>query len=215
MHIPDGFISPKVYLPAYAVAGLLWSGTIHRLWKRLDDATIPSLAVTTALAFVLMMILIPLPGGTSAHVTGVALLAISFGIGNAFLAISLVLFLQMVLLGAGGITTLPVNALAIGLIGGATAVAVYRTIKGIQETVALFLAGWFSINIAALLVGLILGIQPALAHREDGTPLFFPFGISIAVPALIIPHLLIGIGEGILTVLVSRLLTRRGIGRSR
>nr|MCU0841202.1 energy-coupling factor ABC transporter permease [Thiobacillaceae bacterium] len=67
MHIPDGFLSPQTYLPAYAVcAGLWWVG-MGRLKASLDEETLPYVAVLTALSFVLMMVAIPLPGGTTAH----------------------------------------------------------------------------------------------------------------------------------------------------
>jgi cobalt/nickel transport system permease protein len=214
MHIPDGFIAPKLYLPAYLIAAGLWFTGLRRLRRRLTEETIPLLSVTTALAFILMMLLIPLPGGTSAHATGMAVLAILFGVWISFLAISMVLLLQALLFGAGGVTTLPVNALAIGFVGSVVAVSVFRTLRRFHETAALFLAGWLALNVAAALIGIALGIQPVLARREDGTPLFFPFGIGIALPAVVVPHLVIGVGEGILTVLVYRLFSkRRGTGR--
>ncbi|MBD3336610.1 MAG: cobalamin biosynthesis protein CbiM, partial [Candidatus Eisenbacteria bacterium] len=74
MHIPDGFIAPQMYLPAYAAAAGLWSYALRRLRRTLRGDTLPRLAVLTALTFVLMSLTIPLPGGTSVHATGVALL---------------------------------------------------------------------------------------------------------------------------------------------
>ena len=55
-----------------------------------------------------------------------------------------------------------------------------------------------------LVVALVLGIQPLIAHQPDGTPLFFPFGIEITLPAVLLPHLVIGIGEAALTVPIWR-----------
>ena len=71
-------------------------------------------------------------------------------------------------------------------------------------------AGWLSVNAAALLLALVLGIQPLIAHTEEGQPLFFPFGLSVTLPAVMIPHALVGIGEGVLTLFMWRLLARRG-----
>lgn len=202
MHIPDGFISPKVYLPAYGISAGLWMYGLAQMKKKLAEETIPLLAVLTALAFVLMLVLIPLPGGTSAHAMGVGILAVLFGVWVSFASISLVLLIQMLLLGDGGITSFPVNALAMGFAGSAAAYYAFRMIRPFQQRVALFAAGWLSVNVSALVSAIVLGIQPSIAHSSQGTPLFFPFGLSITLPAVMIPHLLIGIGEGVLTVLV-------------
>ncbi|MFH1756120.1 MAG: energy-coupling factor ABC transporter permease [Candidatus Latescibacterota bacterium] len=208
MHIPDGFISPKLYLPLYGVSAGLWVYSLKRVKRELDESALPHLAVLTALAFVLMLLTIPLPGGTSVHAMGVGLLAVIFGVWTTFLAISLVLLLQALLLGDGGVTSLPVNAIAMGFIGSLAACCAYRAIRGANETVALFAAGWLSINVAAFAAAIALGIQPSLAHGADGTPLFFPFGLSITLPAVMIPHALIGIGEGVLTVLVFQFVSK-------
>jgi len=205
VHIPDGFISPKMYLPLYAVAAGCWAWAIRRLRRTLDERTIPWLAVLAALSFILMMVTIPLPGGSSVHATGICLLAVVFGVWPAFLAISLVLLIQALLFGTGGITSLPLNALAMGLVGGAIAAGVFRTLKGWNETAALAAAAWLSVMVPAFLVALALGLQPLIASAEDGTPLFFPFGVEVTLPALLLPHALLGVGEGLLTVLVYRL----------
>jgi cobalt/nickel transport system permease protein len=202
MHVPDGFISPKVYLPAYAVAAGFWIYALKRAKDALNEETIPTLAVLSGLSFVLMTVTIPLPGGTSVHATGIGILAVVFGIWISFIAVSIVLFLQAVLFGAGGVTSLPVNALAMGLVGSAAAYYLFNGLRGIHERTALFAAGWISISLSALLVALILGLQPRIAHTEEGIPLFFPFGLSITLPAVLIPHMIIGIGEGLLTVFV-------------
>jgi cobalt/nickel transport system permease protein len=208
MHIPDGFITPVMYVPAYGAAGALWAYCVRRLKSEVDEHTIPILAAVTALCFVLMMVAVPLPGGTSAHATGIALLALLFGIPVAFLSLSLVLLLQAVLFGEGGITSLPINALAMGLAGGITARLVFGALRRLDQRVALFAAAWFSVMVSALLVALALGVQPLIAHDPDGAPLFFPFGLRVTLPAVLLPHALMGIGEGILTILVYRIVTR-------
>jgi len=208
LHIPDGFITPKVFIPAYAVSIGLWTYGIRRVKRDLDEEAIPKLAVVTALSFIFMMILIPVPGGTSMHAAGIGLLAVLFGIWVSFLAISVVLLIQAMLFGAGGMTSLPVNALAMGLAGSAAGYYVFKIFRGRSERIALFAAGWMSLNTSAFLAALILGLQPLLAHAEDGTPYFFPFDLSVTIPAVMLPHAVMGIGEGILTVLIYRVVTR-------
>jgi cobalt/nickel transport system permease protein len=200
MHIPDGFISPKLYVPAYAAAAGLWAVGARRIKRRLSVETIPQLAVVTALSFVLMMIALPFPGGTSVHATGIALLAVIFGVWTAFLSISLVLLIQALFFGIGGITSLPVNALAMGMAGSVAAVIVFRAVKPLSERAGLVAAGWAAVCVSAFLTAVALGLQPALAHSETGIPLFFPFGLDVTLPAIMLPHLFVGVGEGVLTL---------------
>lgn len=210
MHIPDGFLSPQTYLPAWGVATVAWAWAGRGLAQRLDETLVPRLAMLTALAYALGLIMLPLPGGTSGHAIGVAALALIFGVRLAFLAYSGVLLLQALLFGAGGITALGVNALALGLVGAAVAVGLRRLLARCGDSVAVALAAFVSLQVSALLIALVLGVQPLIAQREDGSPLFFPLGFAVTVPAVLLPHLLIGIGEAALTVLVWRYASRKG-----
>jgi cobalt/nickel transport system permease protein len=138
------------------------------------------------------------------------MLALLFGVRTAFLAYSLVLLLQALLFGAGGITALPINALAIGLVGGVCAVSGFRLLQQWRMEVGIVLGAVLSVLVPGLIIALVLGIQPILAQREDGTPLFFPFGWEVTIPALLLPHLIVAIGEAILTLLVWRYANARG-----
>jgi cobalt/nickel transport system permease protein len=209
VHVPDGFLSPQTFLPAYALAGGAWAYAARRLRRRLDDALLPRLAVLSAAAFVLMTVMLPLPGGTSAHASGIGILAVLFGPWTTFAAVSLVLVLQALVFGAGGVTVLPVNALAMGLAGSAAGCLGYRLLEHLDERLALFTAGWLATVVPAGLIATVLGLQPLIARSPEGQPLFFPFGLSISLPAVVGPHVLLGVGEGLLTVLVVRYLRRR------
>ncbi len=204
MHIPDGLLSPQTYLPALAIAVPLWVIAGRRLARELGDATIPRLAVFTALALVLSTLMLPLPGGTSGHAIGVALLALLFGPWIAFMAYTLVLLLQALVIGAGGLTALPVNALAMGWVGAWCAVLLHRLIAPWHRDAAVLLGVGVSIVLSALIVALILGAQPSIAQRPDGSPLFFPFGPMVTVPAIVLPHLAIAAGEAVFTLLILR-----------
>jgi cobalt/nickel transport system permease protein len=204
MHIPDGFLSPHTWLPAAGLAVGVWTWATRGLRAQLDETLIPRLAMLTALAYGLGLVMLPLPGGTSGHATGVAMLALLFGLRLAFLATSGVLLLQALLFGAGGLTALPVNALAMGLAGAAAARAAFRLLRPFSETAAVAIAAWLSVMVSGALVALVLGIQPWIAARPDGTPLFFPFGPEITLPAVLLPHAFIGVAEAALTLLVWR-----------
>lgn len=209
MHVPDGFLSPQTYVPAYALAAGAWAYAARTLQRRLDETLLPRLAVLTALGFVLMSVMLPLPGGTSVHASGIGILAVVFGPWITFAAVSLVLLLQALVFGAGGITVLPVNALAMGLGGSVAACLGYRLLKPLDERAGLFAAGWLATAVPAALVAVVLGVQPAIAQTTDGQPLFFPFGLAVTLPAVVVPHALLGIAEGLLTILVVSFLRRR------
>lgn len=211
MHIPDGFLSPQTWVPAYGLAALAWGWAGRGLARQLDETNLPRLAMLTALAYGLGLIMLPLPGGTSGHVLGVAALALIFGLRSAFIAYSGVLALQALLFGAGGMTALAVNALTLGLAGAAVALVVKAAlIRFCGETLAVALATFVSVLLSALLVALVLGVQPWLASDEQGRPLFFPLGLAVTVPAVLLPHLFIAAAEAVLTVLIWRQARRRG-----
>ena len=212
MHVPDGFLAPRFYLPLWAALLPAWIVALRRLRRRLDERTLPRLAAATAVAFALSSVALPLPGGTSVHASGVGLLATVFGPAAAFASLSLVFLIQALVLGQGGITALPLGALALGLVGGSVAAGLHRLLGRRLPRTALFLAGAGGTLAAAAVVALALGLQPALAHRPDGTPLFFPFGLGVTLPALLLPHLVVGAAEGVLTVLAWRAFRGRATG---
>jgi len=200
MHIPDGFISPQTYLPAAILgAGLLFYG-----YKKvaLDVEKIPMLSGVSAMAFVMMLIIIPIPGGTTVHLSGIAILALLFNPWVAFMSISLVLLIQALMFGDGGVTSYPINMLSLAFLGSFSAYYGYALVKRYSEKYAIFFAGWVSIVIPSLFIATILGLQPIIASAEDGTARFFPFGLDVTLPSIVLPHLLLGVLEGLVTVAV-------------
>ena len=205
MHIPDGFISPITYIPLWGAAVLLWYQAFKKV--SIESEKISFLATLSALSFVLMMVAIPLPAGTSAHLSGVALISILFSPYLAFSAISMVIVIEALFFGQGGVTTMGINISAIAFLGSFSAYYTFKALKNINETTALFIAGWVGMNIPALFVALILGIQPHIASVA-GEPLFFPFDLQTTTIALLLPHTLLGIAEGLITVTLYRFLKK-------
>jgi cobalt/nickel transport system permease protein len=201
MHIADGLISPQTYLPIAVVVVPLWWVAIRKM-RHQSDQVLPRLAVFTALALVLNTLMLPLPGGTSGHLIGVSLITLIFGPWMAFLAYSLMLLLQALILGAGGITALPINALVMGFIGAWITWGVFHLTRPLLPKFSIGLATFCSVSISATLIAVILGIQPMIAAAPDGSPLFFPFGLAITFPAIVIPHMFIAFSEAIVTFLI-------------
>jgi len=203
MHIPDGFLAPTITIPAYAAAAPLWVWAARKHFGPGQVDALPAVGALTAVAFVLQTIMIPLPGGTSTHLVGASLLALLRGPLVAFLCESLVLLLQAMFFGAGGITVLAVNALAMGLLGPCAAWLVFWLLRRRAPRVGAFLAAYLGLQVSTMSVVLILGLQ----NHIDPTQLPTPFPVVLA--AMMVPSLAVtGIIEGLYTMLAFRVLER-------
>jgi len=206
MHIPDGFLSPQITVPAYAVSAPLWAWAARRHFGRAAAESLPVVGSLTALAFVIQTIMIPVPGGTSTHLVGVTLLALLYHPLVAFVCESLVLLVQALFFGAGGITVLGVNALAMGLLGPLAGWLVWKALRRMNEKVAVFAAAYVSMQVATLAVTGALGLQHALSER------YFPMPLAVVLPAMMIPSLTAaGLAEGAYTVFALSLLRKANL----
>ncbi len=215
MHIPDGYLSPSTCAIAYAAAAPFWYVAVKRVKRVLHSRVVPLLAVTSAFSFVVMMFNLPIPGGTTAHAVGMAVAAIVLGPAAAILAISIALAIQALFFGDGGILAFGANALNMGVVGSLSAYWVYRVMSGEtpvsspRRVVAAAVAGYLAINASALAAALEFGIQPMLFTDATGAPLYAPYPLSIAVPAMMVAHLTIaGAAEVIISAGVVAYLQR-------
>jgi len=206
MHIPDGYLSPSTCGVLYVGAATGWYAALKRLKHALLSRVIPLISVFAAFSFVVMMFNLPLPGGTTGHALGVTIAAIVLGPSGAILALSIAIAIQALFFGDGGITTLGANCFNMAIIGSLVAYASYRLIAAgaaltsRRRVVAAAIAGYLAVNAAALIAAVEFGIQPMLFHDASGTPLYSPYPLSIAVPAMMIGHLTFaGLAEAIIS----------------
>jgi cobalt/nickel transport system permease protein len=206
MHIPDGYLSPATCAALYGASAPFWYVSLHRLKRLLTTKLIPLLSVFAAFSFVVMMFNLPLPGGTTGHAVGVSIASIVLGPWASILAISIALFIQAVFFGDGGITTFGANSLNMAIAGSLVAYLSYRAISGKSAVVsrrrvfAAGAAGYLSINVAALLAAIEFGIQPMLFRDASGAPLYAPYPLKIAIPAMMAGHLTVaGLAESVLS----------------
>jgi cobalt/nickel transport system permease protein len=209
MHIPDGYLGPATYGTLYAVTVPFWAVASWRLNKTLKAKQAPFLAIGAAFSFVIMMFNIPIIGGTTGHATGATLIAILLGPWAALISVSVALIIQAVLFGDGGITAIGANCFNMAVAGVFSGYAVYRLIAGHagvlsrRRWIAGAVAAYVSLNVSALLTAVQFGVQPLLERSADGQPLYSPFPLAIAVPAMAIEHLLVfGFIEAAVTALV-------------
>lgn len=214
MHIPDGFLAPAVYAPLLLVETALFYVSYKKVAKLVsNDSVMPFLASISAFSFVIMMFNVPIPGGTSGHATGVAILTLLFGPWVAIFSLSVVLLLQAVLFGDGGILAFGANAMSMGFVGAFSAhFAAKFASKFANEKVSWFVSGYVAAVMSSFLVALLLGIEPMFFMDESGKPMFFPLGLDVTIPALVGSHaLFFGVLEGVITVGALTLLNKVNI----
>jgi len=210
MHIPDGLLSPAVWGGGWVLGG---GGLAFSLWKArrtLEGHLIPLAGVMAAFIFAAQMLNFPVLPGVSGHLVGGALAAIVLGPSLGAVVIFVVLLIQSLLFGDGGITALGLNTISMALIGSWGGFALYRLVGGSEPTgvrrwIAAFIAGFGATVVASAVTGLALALS-----------LDYPLDSFLSL--IVGYHALIGIGEGIITALVigvlagSKLLTPKRLG---
>lgn len=237
MHIPDGYLGPETYGTLWAASISFWVLASKKLKEKVKEAQIPFLAMASSFSLLVMLFAIPLPGGTTGHITGMPLVAIALGPWASILAISVSLAIQAILFGDGGITTLGANCFNMAIVGSFVAYGLYRFLNQREFKILksesshvypiknkkLLLTKWLgaaigaylAINISALFTAVELGIQPIL-HHGPGATTYFPFPLKVTLPAILIPHLtLVGGLEVIITMIVLTFLQRMDLLRKK
>ncbi|NOX89324.1 MAG: cobalt transporter CbiM [Calditrichaeota bacterium] len=109
MHISDGVLNGNIYITGYAITSLITAYTL----KKVSEEDIPKISVVTSVFFVASLIHIKI-GPTSVHLVLNGLVGILLGMA-AFPSILIGLLLQAFIFGHGGITSLGVNAVIMGV----------------------------------------------------------------------------------------------------
>jgi cobalt/nickel transport system permease protein len=208
MHIPDGYLSPQTYIPLFGVFAATAAVAVKKVKEKVSARNIPYLGMAGAFSFIIMMFNLPVPGGTSGHAIGGAVIAILLGPWAATIAVSVALVIQAFIFGDGGITALGANCFNMAVFMPFTAYYIFRLFRITplskkRTSIAGFVSGYFSIVLTAILTATEFGIQPLIASSADGKALYCPYDLKIAVPAMALEHLLIfGIIEGLITMIV-------------
>jgi cobalt/nickel transport system permease protein len=197
MHIPDGFIGPGVS----AVAGVAAAGTfgiaVRRARDYLTDRLVPMAALVAAFVFAAQMINFPVIPGMSGHLIGGVLAAVLVGPWAGFIAITIVMVVQA-FLADGGLSALGLNVVNMGLIGAIGGYLVYRVVLKLlgSRNSAVAPASGLAALISVPMAALGFYVEFALGGTVDS------ISLSSVFWAMLGTHLLIGIGEGLITFLV-------------
>ncbi len=209
MHIPDGYLSPATAAVMYAASVPFWYRATHKIKALIAGRSVPLIALFASFSFVIMMFNVPLPGGTTGHAVGSSLAAIVLGPWAAVLAVSVSLIIQAFFFGDGGILALGANVFNMAIAMPFVAFPLYRLVSGnapitsLRRVIAAAIAGYIAINVSALLTAIELGVQPTFFRDAAGRALYFPYGLDVAIPAMMLGHLTIaGAVEAVVTGLV-------------
>lgn len=218
MHIPDGYLSPKTCVFFFIAMAPVWYLASKKVETAVGSARLPILALGAAFTFVIMMFNVPVPGGSTGHITGAVIVAIALGPWAGVVAVTLTVALQAFLFGDGGITALGANAFNMAFVMSFVGYYSHRLVAAgepgrVRTLVAAFIAGYLAVNAAAFAAALELGIQPLIASGSDGRPLYAPYPLSVTIPTMMALHLLFfGLLEGLGTALVVSYIRKTGLG---
>lgn len=205
MHIPDGFIDTPVALAADVIAIGGIAVALRGARRQLDERTAPLAGLVAVYVFAVQMLNFPVAAGTSGHLLGGALAAILVGPYAGALAVAVVLIVQALLFADGGLTALGLNLINMAFVTVLVAWPTFRVLVRILPrtrtawTAAAFLAGLLSVPASAAAF--------TLEYAIGGTG---TYSISAVLAAMLGTHVLIGLGEGLITALtVAAVVTSR------
>ncbi|MEU9857486.1 energy-coupling factor ABC transporter permease [Streptomyces sp. NPDC047974] len=196
MHVPDGFINAPVSAVAGVAAAAAVAVSLRGARRELDEKVAPLAGLVAAFVFAVQMLNFPVAAGTSGHLLGGALAAILVGPWTGVLCIAVVLLMQGVLFADGGLTALGVNITVMGVVTVVTAHVLFRGLRLVLPrtrggvTAATFVAALVSVPASAAAFTLIYAI---------GGTTEVPIGKVLT--AMLGVHVLIGIGEAVITAL--------------
>ncbi|MCL2691759.1 MAG: energy-coupling factor ABC transporter permease [Candidatus Bathyarchaeota archaeon] len=197
MHIPDGLISPMIAIPAFIITIAFWAISFKKI--KLTEQQVPLMGLLTAFFFAAMMMNFPLIGPTTAHLLGGAVIGLILGPFAGLISMSIILVMQAFLFGDGGLIVLGTNVLNIGIISVFIPCIIFIVLNKLFKPkigpplyAIIFISAFFGDLLAAIAAGIEVGLSPLSPW----------YGLRIAVPAMAINHSIIGVAEGIVTVIL-------------
>lgn len=194
LHIPDGFLNLPVSLVTWVLTIGLIALALNRVQADYQERAVPLMGVCGAFIFAAQMINFPIPGGTSGHLLGGTLAGVLLGPWAGSLVMVAVFIVQAVLFQDGGLTVLGANITNMGLVGTFCGYYLYKAIRfAISRNswrgmlVGVAIASWASVFVASILTAVQLALSGTV-----------PF--DVAISAMAFWHVLIGIGEALITV---------------
>jgi cobalt/nickel transport system permease protein len=210
LHAPDGFLSLPVAAVMWVVTVIALAVAVRQTNRSLDPRVVPMLGVAAAFIFAAQMVNFQVIGGTSGHLLGGVLAAVLVGPWAGTLVMACVVAVQAFVFQDGGLLVLGANIVNMGVVGTLGGFVLYRALAGAlggeerARIPAAAIASWCAVVVGAALTAVELAASGTIA-------------LGIALPAMVGVHVLIGIGEALITVAALSFIafTRRDLLRLR
>jgi cobalt/nickel transport system permease protein len=194
VHIPDGFIDGKTAATTAVLSAAGVGFALRRVRREMPARNVPMLGLAAAFLFVAQMVNFPVAGGTSGHLVGGVLVAALLGPSAAVVVLTTVLIVQSFVFQDGGVLALGANIFNMAILDSVAGYGIYRAVGGWVpgargRVTAIAFAGWCATVLAAASCAGELAWSGVVAWRP-------------AFTAMVGVHLLIGLGEGLISALV-------------
>jgi len=200
MHIPDGFLDGRTAAFTAALSATALGIALNQAKLTMPPRKTPLLGLTAAFIFAAQMLNFPVVGGTSGHLIGAVLAAILLGPSAAVIAVTAVLIVQALLFADGGVLALGANVFNMAVAGSLGGYALYRVVRRIAPgDRGRLLAAGFSSWCTTVFMSLLCAGELAWSGTSPW---------SITFPAMANVHMIIGLGEGFITMLAVAAIAR-------
>lgn len=197
MHVPDGFLDAPTSLATAGVAATAVAIALRGARRELDDRVAPLAGIIATFVFAAQMINFPVAGGTSGHLMGGALTTVLVGPCTGLLCMTVVLVVQSLLFADGGITALGTNVVLMGVVAVVTAHLTFLAVRALLPK-----------RVAMVAPAAALAAVASVAASAATFVLLYSVGGVVPIPfdtlltAMLGVHLLIGVGEAVITFVV-------------
>ena len=190
LHIPDGFLSPLISIVMWAAALAVIAWAVRRMDRAdLEHAT-PLMGIMAAFIFAGQMINFPIAGGTSGHLLGGVLAAVTLGPWGGILVMTTVVGVQALIFQDGGLLALGANIFNMGILTVVIGAGIHALTRGRSPRTRMAAAGfaaWISVLAGAVATALQLWLRGTAA-------------LGLVMPVMAGVHTVIGLGEALITV---------------
>jgi cobalt/nickel transport system permease protein len=194
MHIPDGFINGGTSLAGGGVAAGGIAVSLKQAAKTLDDRRIPMAGLAASFIFAVQMVNFPVATGTSGHLLGGVLAAVLVGPWAGALCVSVVLVVQAMLFADGGLSALGLNIVNMAFVGAFVGYGIFVAVRMLlpRTRSSVVIASGIAAALAPVLAAMAFTLEYAIGGNGAAS-------VGKVAAAMIGVHVLIGIGEGVIT----------------